>query len=82
MITKAAALQSPDCGWTGCGQPGPVEVLVTIQGEPAGFACPVGCYCVGHAVITGIDAQTVHDGRLWYRPARPQARHYTQAAAN
>jgi hypothetical protein len=77
MITTAVLLPLPGCGWTDCGQPGPVEVLVTRQGEPSRFACPVGCYCVGHAVICGIDAQAHHGGGLWYRPRSAMARHVT-----
>ncbi len=42
MITKAVMLPVPDCGWSGCGQPGPIEVLVAVHGEPAEFTCPVG----------------------------------------
>jgi hypothetical protein len=77
MTTNAVLLPVPGCGWSGCGQPGPVEVLVTIHGEPAGLACPLGCYCVGHAVITGIQAQARHRGGLWYQPRSPLARQAT-----
>jgi hypothetical protein len=77
MITKAILLPAADCDWSGCGQPAPVEVLVTIHGEPARFACPLGCYCVGHAVITGIDAQARYGGGLWYQPRPPMAGHVT-----
>jgi hypothetical protein len=73
MPTNSVTPSMPDCAWSGCGQPGPVEVLVTIQGEPAKLACSLGCYCVGHAVIVGIDAQTCGGG-LWYRPPSPMAR--------
>lgn len=70
-----------ECGWSGCGHPAPVEVRITVQGTPRRVGS-VGRYCVGHAVIRGIQAQTRHRGQLWYCPARPQARHHTQAAAN
>jgi hypothetical protein len=73
VITKAILLPAAGCDWSGCDQPGAVQVLVTILGEPAGFACPLGCYCVGHAVITGIDAQARCGGALWYRPRPPVA---------
>ena len=38
-----------------------VDVLVTVPGEPAWLAVRVGGYCVGHAVIVGIDAQARHE---------------------
>ena len=77
MITKAILLPAADCDWSGCGQPGTVKVLVTIHGEPARFACPLRCYCIGHAVITGIDAQARYGGGLWYQPRPPMAGHVT-----
>ena len=77
MRTTAILLPAPGCGWSGCDRPGPVEILVAIHGEPAGLACPLGCYCVGHAVICGIDAQAHHGGGLWSQPPSPMARHVT-----
>jgi hypothetical protein len=66
MTTNSVTPSMPDCGWSGCGHLAPIEVLVTVRGEPPGFACSVGRYCVGHAVITGIEAQARHGGELWY----------------
>jgi hypothetical protein len=40
-------------------------VLATVPGEPPRLAVRVG-YCVGHAVIVGIDTQARHGGELWY----------------
>jgi hypothetical protein len=39
---------------------------VTVSGEPSRLAVRVGGFCVGHAVIVGIDAQAQHGGELWY----------------
>ncbi len=39
---------------------------MTVPGEPARLAVPVGGFCVGHAVIVGIDAQARQGGELWY----------------
>jgi len=44
-------------------------VLVTVPGEPPRLAVRVGGFCVGHAVIVGIDAQARHGGELWYAAA-------------
>jgi hypothetical protein len=54
------------CAWGGCGRPAGVDVLVTVPGEPPRLAVRLGGYCVGHAVIVGIDAQARHGGELWY----------------
>jgi hypothetical protein len=54
------------CAWRGCGQAAGVDVLVTVPGEPPGLAVRVGGFCVGHAVIVGIDTQARHGGELWY----------------
>ncbi len=62
----AALRRSPAaCAWSGCGHPAGVDVLVTVPGEPPRLAVRVGGYCVGHAVIVGIDTQA-HGGELWY----------------
>ncbi len=39
---------------------------MSVPGEPPGLALRVGGYCVGHAVIVGIDAQARYGGGLWY----------------
>jgi hypothetical protein len=57
---------SAACAWGGCGQPAGVDVLATVPGEPPRLAVRVGGYCVGHAVIMGIDTQARHGGELWY----------------
>jgi len=57
-----------DCPWPDCGQPALIAVLVSLPGEPPRLAWPVGCYCVGHAVIVGIATQVHHGGDLWYGP--------------
>ena len=57
----------------GCGYPAPVEVFLMVSGTPT-RAGTVGRYCVGHAVIRGIQEQTRHHGRLWYLPARAPRR--------
>ncbi len=54
------------CAWGGCGQPARVDVLATVPGEPPRLAVRVGGYCVGHAVIVGIDTQAHHGGELRY----------------
>jgi hypothetical protein len=41
-------------------------VLATVPGEPPRLTVRVGGYCVGHAVIMGIDTQARHGGELWY----------------
>jgi hypothetical protein len=57
---------SAECPWSGCGQPARVEVLVSLPEEPPRLAVRVGGFCVGHAVIVGIDTQARHGGELWY----------------
>jgi hypothetical protein len=37
-----------------------------VPGEPPRLAVRLGGFCVGHAVIVGIDAQARHGGELWY----------------
>ena len=54
------------CAWAGCGQAVELEVLVAVAGEASRRAVRVGGYCVGHAVIMGIEAQARHGGQLWY----------------
>ncbi len=39
-----------------------------VPGEPPGLALRVGGYCVGHAVIVGVQAQARVGGALWYAP--------------
>ncbi len=68
MPASALLPQPPDvCPWADCHQAAPVEVLLTGSGTPP-HTCSAGCYCLGHAVIAGIQAQTRHGGGLWYRP--------------
>jgi hypothetical protein len=70
-MTLSTAMRPPpasECGWSGCGHLAPVEVFITVPGTRP-RAGSVGCYCVGHAVITGVEAQTLHHGRVWYLPA-------------
>jgi hypothetical protein len=56
-----------DCAWRGCGRPAGVDVLVSSPGEPSLLAVLIGGYCLGHAVITGIEeAQARAGGHLWY----------------
>jgi hypothetical protein len=63
----AALRRSPaECAWDGCGQDVEVDVLVTVPGEPSCLAVWFGGYCVGHAVIVGIEAQARDGGELWY----------------
>jgi hypothetical protein len=62
-----------ECGWWGCGHPAPVEVFLMVPGRPP-RAGTLGRYCVGHAVIRGIQEQTRQYGRLWYLPAHPPRR--------
>jgi len=57
-----------ECGWSGCGAPARVEVLVSVPGEPPGLALRVGGYCVGHAVIVGVQVQLRYGKALWYAP--------------
>jgi hypothetical protein len=57
LATSVNRWASAECGEADCGQPAGVEVLVTVPGEPARLAVPIGGFCVGHAVIVGIDAQ-------------------------
>jgi hypothetical protein len=62
----AALRRSPaECDWSGCGRL-EVDLLVAVSGEPSWLAVWVGGYCVGHAVITGIEAQARLGGGLWY----------------
>jgi len=63
-----------ECAWGGCGRPAGVDVLVTVPGEPPRLAVRVGSYCVGHAVIVGIDTQAEHGGELWYTTPLDTAR--------
>jgi hypothetical protein len=74
-MTRPIAVRPPpaECAWGGCGQPAGVDVLVTVPGEPPGLAVWIGGYCVGHAVITGIDVQALHGGRLLYSAPLAQA---------
>jgi hypothetical protein len=62
------------CAWSGCGQAAGVDVLVTVPGEPPPLAVRIGGYCVGHAVIVGIDTQARHGGELWYAARLDAAR--------
>ena len=55
-----------ECAWGGCGRPAGVDVLASVPGEPPRLALRVGGFCVGHAVIVGIDTQARHGGELWY----------------
>ncbi len=69
MPTPPLLPQPPDrCPWAACGQPAPVEVLLTGLATPP-HTYAAGCWCLGHAVIAGIQAQARHGGGLWYRPA-------------
>ncbi len=43
-------------------------MLVSVPGEPLGLALRVGGYCVGHAVIVGVQAQARVGVGLWYAP--------------
>ena len=47
---------------------GQVDVLVSVPGEPPGLALRVGGYCVGHAVIVGVQVQLRYGKALWYAP--------------
>jgi len=49
-------------------------VLVTVPEEPPRLAVRIGGYCVGHAVIVGIDTQAEHGGELWYAAPLDAAR--------
>jgi hypothetical protein len=62
------------CAWSGCGQPGPVEVVVLTTRQPSRTLRQIGRYCRGHSVIAGIDAHAHYGGQLWYRPATPAGR--------
>jgi hypothetical protein len=62
------------CAWGGCGQAAGVDVLVTVHGEPPRLAVRVGGFCVGHAVIVGIETQAHHGGELWYTAPLDAAR--------
>jgi hypothetical protein len=64
-----------ECAWFGCGQSAGVDVLVTVPGEPPRLAVQLSSFCVGHAVIVGIDAQAQHGGELWYATALDAARY-------
>jgi len=55
-----------DCAWRECGRPAGVDVLLIIPGEPERAPIRLGGYCVGHAVIRGIEAQTCDGRRSWY----------------
>ncbi len=39
---------------------------MSVPGEPPGLALRVGGYCVGHAVIAGVQAHAHVGGALWY----------------
>jgi hypothetical protein len=65
---------SAACAWGGCGQAAGVEVLAAVPGEPPRLAVRVGGFCVGHAVIVGIDTQARYGGGLWYAALREVAR--------
>jgi hypothetical protein len=41
-------------------------VLATVPGEPPRLAVRVGGFCVGHAVIVGIDTRARYGGEVWY----------------
>ncbi len=76
----AAAQRPGECPWPVCGQLAPIAVLVEVRGEPSELARPVGCWCVGHAVIVGVAEQARQGGKLWYGP-RSAAGHAHLAAA-
>ena len=62
-----AALWVPAaCAWGGCGRPAGVDVLATVPGEPPRLALRVGGFCLGHAVIVGIDTRARDGGEVWY----------------
>jgi hypothetical protein len=63
------------CPWPGYGDRTTVEVFITIPGKPP-RAGSIGRYCVGRAVICGIQAQTRHRGRLWYLPVALTLAHH------
>jgi hypothetical protein len=63
------------CAWRGCGRQAGVDVLVTVPGEPPRLAVRVGGFCVGHAVIVGIDTQARHGGELWHAAPLDAMRH-------
>jgi len=63
-----------ECGWSACGQPARIDGLVSVPGEPPWLALPVGGYCVGHAVVIGVQAQAHHGGALWYAVPLGRAR--------
>ncbi len=70
-----AALWVPaECAWGGCGRPAGVDVLATVPGEPPRLALRVGGFCVGHAVIVGIDTQARDGGEVWYAAPLGMAR--------
>ena len=54
------------CAWGGCGRPARLDVVASVPGEPLWLALRVGGFCVGHAVIVGIDTQARYGGKLWY----------------
>jgi hypothetical protein len=79
----AAIRRSPaQCDWSGCGQLAEVDLLVTVPGEPSWLAVWVGGYCVGHAVITGVEAQARHGGELWYSALLGPLRGANEGAAS
>jgi len=55
-----------ECLWRGCGQPAGVDVILVVPGEPVPARMRIGSYCLGHAVIRGIEAQTCDGRRPWY----------------
>ena len=62
----AALWRVPECAWGGCGRPAGVDVLATVPGEPPRLAVRVGGFCLGHAVIVGIDTRARDGGEVWY----------------
>jgi hypothetical protein len=78
-----ATQRSPaECSWCGCGRLVELDVLVTVAGEPSGLTVWVGGYCVGHAVITGVEAQARHGGELWYSALLGPLRGANEGAAS
>jgi len=41
-------------------------VVASVPGEPLWLALRVGGFCVGHAVIVGIDTRARYGGEVWY----------------
>jgi hypothetical protein len=52
--------------WSACGRSAEVDVVLAAPDEPAQLAIRLGSYCLGHAVITGIEAQARAGGHIWY----------------